>query len=119
MLYSPDSVSVRAEDLYEQYAVPPNEAAAWALIWCIRRLRYGTLVRRLRDVKCPTLIVHGEEDCWIPSRYASRLQALLPDARLALIPRTRHMPELESPDTTLLAIRAFLDELPEIHAVAQ
>lgn len=107
---------IRLEELYEQYATPRNDAAAWALLWCIRRMNYDALVPHLDEVRCPTLIVHGADDCWIAPADAARLHTLLPNARLAIVPGARHMPEIEAPDEVHAAIDAFLGELQETPA---
>jgi 2-hydroxymuconate-semialdehyde hydrolase len=110
LFYKPDQIALRTEDLYEHYQRPPVDAAGWALMWCIRRLRYEAIVAQLAEVRTPTLIVHGTEDVWVPPSYAATLQTLLPRARIAWIPQTRHMPELEDVNTTSEAIQGFLEE---------
>jgi pimeloyl-ACP methyl ester carboxylesterase len=112
LFYDPNQVPVRTEDLYQHYSRPRVEAAGWALMWCIRRLRYDKLLVGLHEVGCSTLIVHGTEDLWVPPRYATELQARLPQATIAWVPDTRHMPELEDTDEAFRAIQAFLDVPP-------
>jgi pimeloyl-ACP methyl ester carboxylesterase len=108
LFYRPNQVPVCTEDLYEHYGRPRIDAAGWALLWCIRRLRYETLVPRLREISCPTLIVHGTDDLWVPPRYATELQRLLPCATIEWVRNTRHMPELEETDHAFQVIQAFL-----------
>ena len=110
LFYRPKEMTVATEELYEHYAHPPIEAAGWALLWCIRRLRYDSLIPRLREIVCPTLIVHGSDDVWVPSRYATELQRRLRGATLALVKNTRHMPELEDTEQTYGVIQEFLGQ---------
>jgi pimeloyl-ACP methyl ester carboxylesterase len=110
LFYNSDQITVQTEELYEHYRRPPVDSAGWALLWCIRRLRYHAIVARLDTVQTPTLIVHGTDDLWVPAQYATELQTRLPRARLAWIPKTRHMPELENVDAASEAIRRFLEE---------
>lgn len=113
IFYEPKSVPVNLEDLYEQYKMPRNSAAALALMWTIRNLTYENLVPKLHEVICPSLIIHGVEEKWIPLRYAEELHSRLPNSTLVEIPQTRHMPEVENVDLTYENIQAFLEKHKE------
>lgn len=110
LFYSPKEMSVSTEELYEHYADPPIEGAGWALLWCIRRLRYDSLVPRLGEITCPALIVHGSDDLWVPPRFATALQQQLRGSTMAWVPKTRHMPDLENTEQTYRAIHEFLEQ---------
>jgi len=119
LFYRPKEMTVATEELYEHYANPPIEAAGWALLWCIRRLRYDSLVPRLGEITCPTLIVHGSDDLWVPARYATALQQQLRGSTMAWVKNTRHMPELEDTEQTYRVIQEFLGQPHEaIHGAA-
>ena len=113
IFYEPEKVPVRLEDLYEQYKTPRNVAAALTLMWTIRKLTYEKLIPRLDEVKCPSLILHGAEDRWVPLRYAEELHSRLSNSTLVVIPQTRHMPEVENVDLTYKNIEKFLEEQKE------
>ena len=49
------------------------------------------LVRRLRRIKAPTLVVWGDKDKLAPSRYADDFVARIPDARASFVPDAGHM----------------------------
>ncbi|HXZ84091.1 MAG TPA: alpha/beta fold hydrolase [Myxococcota bacterium] len=67
--------------------------------------------RDLARVRCPTLVVVGDEDA--QSRPSSdALAAGIPGARLALIPKCGTRVPLEQPDAFAEALLAFLAELP-------
>jgi pimeloyl-ACP methyl ester carboxylesterase len=66
------------------------------------------LSRRLRRIKCPTLIVHGAEDRFVPAHYAHAFVDLLPDARCQILPAVGHMLTIEAPETTASEIEGFL-----------
>ena len=59
----------------------------------------------------PTLIVWGEDDPWLPPRFAHAYAAALPAAQLALIPAAGHWPWLESP-AVIDRVAAFLAAVP-------
>lgn len=56
----------------------------------------------------PTLVVVGEEDVLTPPDAARRMAALIPGARLVVIPGAGHVPPLERPSETTAEIREFL-----------
>jgi 3-oxoadipate enol-lactonase len=64
----------------------------------------------LGAVKVPVLVLVGEQDEATPPPMSRELAALLPDARLVIIPGCAHVPQLQSPDLFLTAIGDFLRE---------
>jgi 3-oxoadipate enol-lactonase len=62
----------------------------------------------LAKVKVPVLVVVGEHDEATPPPMSRELAALLPDARLKIIPGCAHVPQLQSPQLFLEAIADFL-----------
>jgi 3-oxoadipate enol-lactonase len=62
----------------------------------------------LAKVKIPVLVVVGERDEATPPPMSQELAALLPDARLKIIPGCAHVPQLQSPKLFLEAISDFL-----------
>ena len=65
---------------------------------------------RLGEIRCPALIVWGEEDRLVPVRDASEFAWLIPDARKVLYPDTGHMVMLERPQRFNADVRAFIEE---------
>lgn len=59
-------------------------------------------------VRCPALILAGDDDRMTPPRQAGPLVEALSDAKLVVLPRTGHMMSIERPDETLDAMRDFL-----------
>ena len=64
----------------------------------------------LPEITVPTLITSGEADRSVPIKQAKTASQLMPNARLALIPRAGHLAHLENLPDTLALIREFLDE---------
>ncbi|NKQ26233.1 alpha/beta fold hydrolase [Streptomyces galbus] len=81
------------------------EGAAAALRGRAERPDYRPL---LAEVTVPALVVVGEDDTYTPVAEARSLHAALPDADLAVIPRTAHLPNLEAPAAFNEALAAFL-----------
>jgi proline iminopeptidase len=72
------------------------------------RLRGGYDWRlALRALSTPTLVMHGEQDA-LPLDVARELTALLPKARLELLPDAGHMPFWEAPELFFSLAESFL-----------
>lgn len=59
----------------------------------------------------PVLVVWGTEDAWIPADRADRLAALIPGARLVLIPDAGHLIQLDAPVALATTLRAWLADV--------
>lgn len=72
------------------------------------------------DITQPTLILWGEHDAWLRPELGERLNALIPDSRLTLVPSAGHLPLEEQPDFCNREIMRFLqdDEAPDEAALA-
>jgi pimeloyl-ACP methyl ester carboxylesterase len=68
------------------------------------------LARRLRRVRAPTLIVHGEADRFVPAQYADDFVRLIPNATRVIIPGAGHMLLVEAFDQVLEVILRRHDE---------
>lgn len=66
------------------------------------------LVRRLRRVKAPTLVVWGEKDKLAPSRYADDFVAGIPDARAEYLPDAGHMAPYEKTSDFVSLVSGFM-----------
>ena len=62
----------------------------------------------LRAIRCPVLILHGDQDQAIAQQRAQQLHARLRDSRMELLPETGHTPTLECPQRVNSYLRAFL-----------
>jgi 3-oxoadipate enol-lactonase len=65
----------------------------------------------LGKVEVPVLVLVGEHDEATPPRMSQELAALLPNARLKIIPGCAHVPQLQSPEIFLDAIGDFLPDV--------
>ncbi len=58
----------------------------------------------------PTLIVRGAQDPIAPQRWCEELVRLLPDGRLAVIPRTPHATNYDAPRALTSLVLAFMSD---------
>jgi pimeloyl-ACP methyl ester carboxylesterase len=65
----------------------------------------------LGRIAVPTLIVVGEEDALTPPAESEGMQAAIPGAILARLPRAGHLSSLETPEAFNAAVAAFLSTI--------
>ena len=65
----------------------------------------------LAQVRCPVLVVCGEDDQIAPPEASRDIVGLAPNARLELIPRCGHMLTMEQPAAVNAALRRWLEEI--------
>lgn len=75
---------------------------------------YEQLLAQHRLVRCPVLVLTGDEpDTWneVHGDELQRRIANFPDARVVHVPGTGHYVHIEDPDTTMQSIEAFVREV--------
>jgi pimeloyl-ACP methyl ester carboxylesterase len=72
-----------------------------------------TLLGRLGTVDVPALVLWGEADRIADADYGRAFAAAIPGARFELLPRTGHVPQMETPEVLLEALRAFVTAGPQ------
>ncbi|MQA01991.1 MAG: alpha/beta fold hydrolase [Streptosporangiales bacterium] len=65
-------------------------------------------VRRLDQVRVPTLVLWGENDGWLAPAVGDRLAAAIPGARRQTVPAAGHFLPEDAPDAVADALREFL-----------
>lgn len=66
------------------------------------------LEARYGDVRCPTLILWGEEDHWLPIEHGYRLSTLIPSAQFRPVPGSGHLVQEDASDAVIAATERFL-----------
>ena len=67
----------------------------------------------LRQLRAPALLVAGAEDAITPPECLQAAEAIIPRAKLLIVPAAGHMVPLEQPAVFNAAVLEFLRELPE------
>lgn len=62
----------------------------------------------LREITVPTLVICGEEDVITPRAEAEILQRGIKGAELVMIPKSGHLPSMETPEAFNAALSGFL-----------
>ncbi|WP_431035282.1 alpha/beta fold hydrolase [Streptomyces sp. P6-2-1] len=105
MTATPPGSPVTAHVRRMMHGTPPAGAAA-ALRGRALRPDYRDV---LREFTGPALVVVGALDTYTPVPAARALAALLPDARLAIIPGAAHLPPLEAEEEFGRVVAEWLD----------
>ena len=104
----------------QAFLTPPDDpkialSAAVAMVWslgCTGKLTWPIpdrgLRKRLHRITASTLIVWGENDRLIPAGYAAEFESLIDKSRVAIIPGSGHVPQVEQLSQTLGVVREFL-----------
>jgi pimeloyl-ACP methyl ester carboxylesterase len=99
-LRDPASLSVE-----EQAVLTANHAA---LQTYAQTMTDHTLSSRLATLALPTLVLWGDSDGIVGVEYGRAYAEAIPGARFLVLPDTGHMPQLETPEQAIEAIRTDL-----------
>src|SRR5207245_6423985 len=86
-----------------------DPATALRVVQFSRAAKRENLEGRLHEIQAPTLVVWGRDDRITPPEVAERFHALIPDSRLAFLPRCGHAPMIEQPAAFSLSVQAWLE----------
>ena len=64
----------------------------------------------LRGIRAPALVLCGAQDSWAPIAQHEAMQALIPEARLAIIDNAGHMAPMERPEAVAEALLTWISE---------
>lgn len=84
--------------------VPPAQYAAQVQVG----LQHNAS-ERLSQIKCPTLIVFGEQDNVVPKENAQLLAKKIPHARVIILPNVGHLLPIEAPQLLAQTVIEFLE----------
>ena len=79
-------------------------------VGCCHAIPRINLTQRLKEVKCPSLVIVGEQDAGTPVAMAREIHAALPGSDLVVIPSASHLSNLEQPAAFNRALATFLNK---------
>ncbi|MGF6998149.1 pimeloyl-ACP methyl ester carboxylesterase [Paraburkholderia sp. GAS32] len=72
--------------------------------------RYTDAVEtRYPQMRCPTQILWGEDDQWIPLERGRQLAAVIPEARFQAVPKAGHLVQEDAPEAIVAAALRWFD----------
>jgi pimeloyl-ACP methyl ester carboxylesterase len=63
----------------------------------------------LGKIRCPTLVLCGQDDLWSPPRRHEEIRDMIPGSTLTVVPYCGHMSTMERPAAVSEALRAWLE----------
>lgn len=97
------------EMLVGPWATPAGQAAFYRQIAAADERFTDEIEPLYERIDEPTHIVWGTEDTWIPQDRATRLQRLIPQATLALIPAAGHLIQLDAPEALTAELTRWVE----------
>jgi 3-oxoadipate enol-lactonase len=79
-------------------------------VGCCHAIPKINLTHRLAEIRCPALVIVGEEDPGTPVAMAREIHAALPSAELAILRSASHLSAIEESDEFNRVLRGFLDK---------
>jgi 3-oxoadipate enol-lactonase len=77
-------------------------------VGCSMAISRIDLTGRLREIKCPTLVIVGEQDMGTPPAMARGIHENLPGSELKIIPSAAHLSNVEQAEVFNAALLEFL-----------
>ncbi|WP_432824929.1 alpha/beta fold hydrolase [Dactylosporangium sp. CA-092794] len=106
--YEPERYLINPDTMSEQArAVMAGNRAALAVYAGGPAMADPTLQPRLKGLTYPALVVWGDSDRIVDPDFGRAYAEAIPGARFVLLERTGHLPQIESPQALLAALRAF------------
>ncbi|HEX2198349.1 MAG TPA: 3-oxoadipate enol-lactonase [Burkholderiales bacterium] len=77
-------------------------------VGCCHAIPKIDVTARLKEIRCPALVICGEDDPGTPPAMAREIHENLPGSKLVLIPQAAHLSNLEQPEAFNRALAEFL-----------
>jgi len=86
----------------------PGQAAYYRFLAQLDERYLDDISGRLKDVSCPTRVIWGDRDTWIPPTTADQIKKLIPAAEVRFIKEAGHFVVDDAPGEVLGAVSEFL-----------
>jgi pimeloyl-ACP methyl ester carboxylesterase len=106
-------LSHEAVQLYaEPWSSAAGQAAFYRQIAQMDQRYTDEIERRYGEIACPTQILWGEKDAWIPIERGRELASRIPGAIFRPIPDAGHLVQEDAPEAIVAALLEFLPPAP-------
>jgi len=96
-------------EVVEKVAALIRTTPAAGYIGCSHAIPKIDLTARLKEIRCPAVVIVGKDDPGTPVAMAEEIHQALPGSKLGIIPSAAHLSNLEQPDAFNQALGEFLD----------
>jgi len=102
-------LSARALQLYvDPWLGAAGQAAFYRQITQMNQRYTDEIESRYGEIRCPVMILWGEEDRWIPIERGRELASRIPNATLRRVPGAGHLVQEDAPEAIVAALLDFL-----------
>ncbi len=101
----------RRHDVMDRVRAMLRGTSPQGYVGCCHALPKIDTTDRLGTVRCPALVIVGEEDPGTPVEAARSIHVALPAAELAILRRASHLSNMEQPEEFNRALLGFLDKV--------
>jgi len=101
----------RNQCMTEKVAAMIRSTPVVGYLGCCRAISKMALTPRLGEIRCPTLVLVGENDVVTPLSMAREIQEAIGGSELVVIPDAAHLANIEQPDAFNGALSCFLDHV--------
>ena len=77
-------------------------------VGCSHAIPKINLTARLKEIKCPILVIVGADDPGTPVSMAKEIHENAPGSKLVVLPQAAHLANIEQPEGFSRALREFL-----------
>jgi 3-oxoadipate enol-lactonase len=77
-------------------------------VGCSHAIPKINLSARLKEIKCPILVIVGADDPGTPPSMAQEIHDNAPGSKLVVLPQAAHLANIEQPEGFTRALRGFL-----------
>jgi pimeloyl-ACP methyl ester carboxylesterase len=103
------SLSAHALQLYvDPWLGESGQAAFYRQIAQMEERYTDEIESRYSEIRCPVMILWGEEDGWIPIARGRELASRIPGATLHCVPNAGHLVQEDAPEAIVAALLGFL-----------
>ena len=97
------------KDVMERIARDIRSTPAPGFVGATQAIESVDYLDRLKEIRCPTLVIVGDQDHGTPPEMARQIAENLPGAELVVIPSAAHLSNVEQAEAFNDALLAFLD----------
>ncbi len=101
----------RRPAIYEAIEAQFLKTPVAGYIGCVQAIMRLDNLEKLTSIRTPTLILVGEEDPGTPVSVAEEIHKRIKGSRMAIIPNSRHLPNVEQAERWNRELETFLDGL--------
>jgi 3-oxoadipate enol-lactonase len=97
-------------EVVQKVAAMIRATPAPGYIGCAHAIPKINLTARLKEIRCPAVVIVGKDDAGTPVAMAEEIRQALPGSKLVVIASAAHLSNLEQPDAFNQALGDFFDK---------